>query len=303
MQSNIDIPLISRNRRGGFSLIEIAIVLVVVGLVIGVIMVGRDLIDSARVRSVLTDIEKFNTATNNFISKYDCVPGDCAHVTKFFPQFPTCDAWSGSQDLGDSTCNGDGDGHVSMMDIGSPWQWWRYDETVLFWQHLSLAGLLEKKYSGYFPSPLNIAPDWNVPISRLENACYSVNSSYSPGGLYSEYPYAKMYNTEVFGNFIAIGNPLTYNGTGPGTSSCTAGLYSLPAIFAQNLDSKIDDGKPYTGKVQSLLDLYGGPSNMSSNSPYPGCINDHGSYGDPSTSTYDVPAEKTACQLFFKSPF
>ena len=291
----------------GFTLIEITIVMVVVGLVIGGIMVGRDLIKTSSLRLVLKDIENFNLAVGAFQNKYGCIPGDCGHAVDFFGRFGSCGAWSGSQELGSLTCNGNGNGQITRMNIASPPWWWRYDEGTLFWQQLAFAGLIQGKYTGLIydsPNTLTLSgTSQNVPKSRVEGGCYSVNSSYSTGGLYCDYPFGKTYNTSAFGNFFALGHPKAYNGTGANTSSCSGGLYTLPAADAKYLDEKIDDGKPFTGKVQSLLDLYGGPSNLSSNVTYPGCLNSNGSYGSAVTTTYDSSAARTACQLFFKAGF
>src|ERR1700728_1709743 len=60
----------------GFTLIEMSIVLVVIGLIIGGVLVGQDLIRAAYVRAQIAQIEKFNTAVNTFYGKYQALPGD-----------------------------------------------------------------------------------------------------------------------------------------------------------------------------------------------------------------------------------
>src|ERR1700691_3703589 len=65
-----------RSGRGGFTLIEMSIVLVVIGFVVGGVLVGQDLIRAAYVRAQLTQIEKFNTAVNTFYGKFQALPGD-----------------------------------------------------------------------------------------------------------------------------------------------------------------------------------------------------------------------------------
>jgi prepilin-type N-terminal cleavage/methylation domain-containing protein len=287
------------NQKNGFTLIELSIVLVIIGLLAGGVLVGRDLIKSAQLRSVISDIDKFNAAANAFKLKYDCIPGDCINATSIFGQFASCGAWNGIDDFGsNTTCNGNGDGKVLQLVPGDPsaFNWWRYDESMLFWHHLMRADLINGKYTGMW-SGNGIEPG-DVPVSKLDGGCYSINTSgFSTGTQQSPY--------QMRGMFFAIGNYITYDGTGSPTGDCVAGLYSLPAVSAYYLDNKIDDGKPFTGTVQSLMDLYGGPSNLSSNTP-PGClistnIADWANY--PTNTTYDRAAPSTACQLFFKVQF
>jgi prepilin-type N-terminal cleavage/methylation domain-containing protein len=58
-------------RAAGFTLIEMSIVLVVIGLIVGAIMVGQNLIAAAAIRAQITQIEKYNSAVNTFRGKYD----------------------------------------------------------------------------------------------------------------------------------------------------------------------------------------------------------------------------------------
>jgi prepilin-type N-terminal cleavage/methylation domain-containing protein len=75
---------LSRNSdNSGFTLIEMAIVIVIIGLLIGGVLVGRDMISAAEVRAQVLQIEKYNTAANVFREKYACLPGDCKNATNF----------------------------------------------------------------------------------------------------------------------------------------------------------------------------------------------------------------------------
>src|ERR1700746_416796 len=60
----------------GFTLIELSIVLVIIGLIVGGVLVGQDLIRAAEVRATISQIEKYNTAVNTFRGKYNALPGD-----------------------------------------------------------------------------------------------------------------------------------------------------------------------------------------------------------------------------------
>ena len=62
--------------RKGFSLVELAVVLVVIGLIIGMVMKGRQLIDGARVKNLASQYNKVNAGMNIFYERYGFVPGD-----------------------------------------------------------------------------------------------------------------------------------------------------------------------------------------------------------------------------------
>jgi prepilin-type N-terminal cleavage/methylation domain-containing protein len=63
-------------RVSGFTLVELSIALVIIGLIVGGVLVGQDLIRSAEVRATISQIEKYNTAVNTFYGKYGYLPGD-----------------------------------------------------------------------------------------------------------------------------------------------------------------------------------------------------------------------------------
>lgn len=60
----------------GFTLIEMSIVLVIIGLIIGGILTGQDLINAASIRAQTSQIEKYQTAVHTFQNKYGYLPGD-----------------------------------------------------------------------------------------------------------------------------------------------------------------------------------------------------------------------------------
>ena len=63
-------------RQSGFTLVEVAVVLVIVGLLLGGILKGRELINSARVRNLANTTSSIQAAYFGFIDRYHRVPGD-----------------------------------------------------------------------------------------------------------------------------------------------------------------------------------------------------------------------------------
>lgn len=68
----------------GFSLVELSIVLVILGLLTGGILAGQSLIRAAELRSVSTEQSRWVTAANSFRDKYFALPGDFRDATKFW---------------------------------------------------------------------------------------------------------------------------------------------------------------------------------------------------------------------------
>ncbi|MCE2927483.1 MAG: prepilin-type N-terminal cleavage/methylation domain-containing protein [Rickettsiales bacterium] len=60
----------------GFTLVEMAIVIVLIGLLLSGVLVGRDLIEAAQIRRVVGEVEKINTAIYTFKNKFNALPGD-----------------------------------------------------------------------------------------------------------------------------------------------------------------------------------------------------------------------------------
>lgn len=60
----------------GFTLVELAVILIIMGLVLVAILVGRDLLISAKLRSVTVDRHNFMASVNTFYLKYNYLPGD-----------------------------------------------------------------------------------------------------------------------------------------------------------------------------------------------------------------------------------
>lgn len=98
---------LSRKQRG-FTLIEIAIVLVIIGLLLGGVLQGQQLIENSRVKSAVNDFNGIAAATFSYQDRYGRLPGDDPEATS-----DRGDSWPGAAD---GSTSGDGDG-VLAADI------------------------------------------------------------------------------------------------------------------------------------------------------------------------------------------
>lgn len=115
----------------GFTLVELSIVLIIVGLILGGVLVGQDLIRNAQVNATANQIQQLNASVNAFRGKYNALPGDIERAVAF-----NLDGACGQN------CDGDGDGLLEDTlttngKIATKWA----NEVLLFWVHLSEAGL------------------------------------------------------------------------------------------------------------------------------------------------------------------
>ena len=69
--------------RHGFTLIELSLVVVIIGLIVGGVLVGRDLINAAAIRSQISQLEGFDMAVSVFKQKYGALPGDIRNPQDF----------------------------------------------------------------------------------------------------------------------------------------------------------------------------------------------------------------------------
>ena len=137
--------------RNAFSLVELSIVLVILGLLTGGILGGQSLIRAAELRALTTEYQRYFAAVSTFRDKYFALAGDMTNATSFWGKDTTstaqCTSDSGTGGT-PGTCNGNGDGWIGT-DLR---------ENYRAWQQLSLAGLIEGNYVGYVNPVANTTP-------------------------------------------------------------------------------------------------------------------------------------------------
>jgi prepilin-type N-terminal cleavage/methylation domain-containing protein len=266
----------------GFTLIELSIVLVIIGLLVGGVLVGRDLIKGAEIRSAVSQLEKFAAATNTFKLKYNCLPGDCAKASTF-----------GLGTAGGVGTDGNGNGIVlsyRYFDINNL-SWAERTEIYNFWHHLGRAGLTVE-YTG-------VAPDNAAAPSNLSGYMPKLTVGSSP--TFAVAAHADDSNThEMFGAAFIITAFESPNATLP--VPCCNFAHTLTAHDAWSIDAKLDDGMPMTGTVRAI---YPNVGPYFSAGPGYGC--DWGGYDILGTrtpaGTADSPArpDRIDCGLVVKS--
>lgn len=212
--------------RHGFSLVELSIVLVILGLLTGGILGGQSLIKAAELRAVTTELNSFQIAVNSFEQKYAALPGDMPNAHRFWGLLPGATEGGTCPDTGSSdtrTCNGNGDGKVLFVQ-GEP----RH-----VWKHLANAGLITGNYTG--EALTEQQPGVTGPASKYNNAIWAWGASY--------WMYNLGWDEE---------NPLVLGAGGGGYMNGSVDYAILTSEDAWNLDVKMDDGMPEQGNVRAF---------------------------------------------------
>lgn len=216
----------------GFSLVELSIVLVILGLLTGGILSGQSLIHAAELRRTTSLLARYQAAIYSFRDKYMEPPGDFTKATDFWTSAggtgmdSTCLSaqTSGSR----ATCNGDGDWQIfDLAGIGTA-------ERFLAWKHLANAGLVEGSYTGKSngaPNTVSFVPGDNAPAGPLSNNFYDIVHL----------------STATFSTLFVTGTALDSNFLS--IFSTRANWGAMKPEDAWNIDKKLDDGMPATGSI------------------------------------------------------
>ncbi|MBI4741021.1 MAG: prepilin-type N-terminal cleavage/methylation domain-containing protein [Betaproteobacteria bacterium] len=111
-----------KKQQSGFTLVEIAIVLVIIGLLLGGVLKGQELITQAKISNITNDINSYISAIYSYQDRYRALPGDDRAATRW----PLI------------TAAGDGNNSVG----GAYESTTNTDESRLFWAELRLAGFI-----------------------------------------------------------------------------------------------------------------------------------------------------------------
>jgi len=187
----------------GFTLIEVALVLVIVGLLIGGTLKGWEMIQSTRVRNMAVTTTSVQSAFFAFSDRYGHAAGDWNAV-------------DAGKAIGDTVNGGGDDSRRVDTPPGDPWT-----ESNAFWEQLAKAQFINGVFHG-------------TPATEP-----TLSNDLTP--------------KNVFGQTITIGRTPDFVGATGARRHILVGR-GVPVALLRELDIKLDDGNPGTGKLRATVD-------------------------------------------------
>lgn len=213
-----------QNKPNGFTLVELSIALVIVGLLIGGVLVGQSLVTSAKLNRIISDNEQYKILISQAISKFKCVPGDCP-TTK----------------VGNAAAANNTDNLVIQA---------YYEQQLVLW-HLQLLGIYQGREDlsaceTTWPGQAAIECYYRGSDKKSKNI-FMVRNFLSSGGGEFNYGPSGISNIETGSNWVAYGG--YWNS---GVSQATRPLGVLTPTETAAIDSKADDAVATTGYIRTF---------------------------------------------------
>jgi len=245
----------------GFSLVELSIVIIIIGLLFVGVSVGSSLIEQAKNKSIIYEIQEIERSIKIFVTSFDYLPGDFPDASKIWGD--AC----GGDDAAPKGCVGNADGFVTST------------EMIRFWQHLQLAEAMDKSFTGISGGASYVAGS-----DPWHNESNAYESRYEDGLLYQIHHTGNTWlNYGIKNHLIRLGK----NDNGPYYNS-QGGSFTAKEVYL--IDKKIDDGKPFVGFIQGHIAYLGTGWDTKS------CSGWGGTYD---TAYYLIDRDDTACQIVF----
>jgi prepilin-type N-terminal cleavage/methylation domain-containing protein len=254
---------IQKNMRGqaGFTLVEWAIVMIIIGLLIAGVLKGQALITNAQVTAVVAQAKAIDAATTSFKDAYSVIPGDMPTPPGPGLRLPNCTGVC-------AYATGNGDGVLTGALPGAA----PTLEEQHFFPQLGAAGLL----TGINATAVACTGVWGADCYPTARIGGGFEAAGAPGGA----ALTQEVGTPVVAG-IGAGTYLVLTDTANAAMSNVAGALPITANEAMRVDTKVDDGVPTTGVV-----LAGGNA---------ACVT-----GAGGTATYAEAIAAKNCGLFIK---
>ena len=205
----------------GFSLVELSLVLIIIGLLIAGVTAGKTLVNQSRISKAVNQIGGYSTGVRSFFSQYGSIPGDFNTATSY---------WTGS-------INGNGDGKLE----------WATDGAYL-WGHLKEAGLLATAVTAVTVNDQEqITVGTDVPALAIKGL--GIGAVYCDAGAAASVSIVKCSESA---SALSIKNDNYFLLGGSGATAGTTGYNGTLALTTETsfgIDQKIDDGRPLVGEV------------------------------------------------------
>jgi prepilin-type N-terminal cleavage/methylation domain-containing protein len=229
-----------KSYNSGFTILEISIVLVIVGLLVAGVLGGQEIIKSMKINGTIAQMNEITAAANSFKLKYDSLPGDMPDATDYWGATDTGELNGGStfddpcnlyNEQTKTTCNGNGSGLIGNSSGSS-------SESLIFWQHLKISEIYKKS---------------NLPTSSVASDCLGGNNYC---GVKTKLNDKVIINIQYQPEFSDIRDQLKkYKNMYMLAENVDmdSGVYFTNSITTAEdsyfIDSKIDDGMPTSGGV------------------------------------------------------
>ncbi|MBF0453832.1 MAG: prepilin-type N-terminal cleavage/methylation domain-containing protein [Magnetococcales bacterium] len=213
--------------QAGFTLIEIAIVVVIIGLLLGGVLKGQEMIKSARTHNVVDQGNAIKAAVLGFSDRYRALPGDYSVATENIPGL-NGENGDGNRRIGYSVKMTGTDTTLPEIDAAN-----RGAETAYAWKHLARAGYVSGSFDGKPLANLGTTTAGDVALwSCPATTCMSNAFNGSMVLVYANEQSGRNTSSDV-----AMSNQLW---TGA----------NLPVEIIAEIDRKIDDGNPANGSIR-----------------------------------------------------